>query len=79
MLSIEQVKALIEGGITDAEVTVIDMTGTSDHFEAVVVSSSFVGVSLLQRHQMVYNALGDAMSGPIHALKLKTLTPEQAS
>ena len=79
MLSIEQVKALIEGGITDAEVTVIDMTGTSDHFEAVVVSSSFAGVALLQRHQMVYKALGDAMSGPIHALKLKTLTPEQAS
>jgi len=79
MLSIEQVKGLIENGIADAEVTVIDMTGTSDHFEAVVVSPSFVGVSLLQRHQMVYKALGDAMSGPIHALKLKTLTPEQAS
>ena len=75
-LTIEQVKELIEQGIAGSRAEVSDMTGTSDHFEAVVISSAFEGVSLVQRHKMVYEALGDAMMGPIHALKLKTLTPE---
>ncbi len=75
-LTIEQVKELIESGIAGSMAEVSDMTGTSDHFEAVVTSAAFEGVSLIQRHKMVYEALGDAMTGPIHALKLKTLTPE---
>ncbi len=75
LLTIEQVAELIRQGIEGAEVTVTDMTGTSDHFEARVVASAFEGKSLIQQHQMVYAALGDAMKGPVHALKLTTLTP----
>ena len=48
------------------------MTGTGDHFAAVVVAESFRGKTLMQMHRMVYAALGDLMNGPIHALKLET-------
>ena len=47
------------------------------HFEATVVCREFVGKRPLQRHQMVYGALGDRMGGEIHALALETLTPDE--
>lgn len=76
MLSLEEVESLIQEGIPDATVVVSDMTGTGDHLEARVMSPSFSGKSLVQQHQMVYKALGDAMAGPIHALKLTTIASE---
>ena len=75
LLTCEQVAQMIRDGIPGAEVTVADMTGTSDHFDATVVASEFVGKSLVQQHQLVYAALGDARKGPVHALKLNTKTP----
>ncbi len=77
VMSCEDVKAQIEAGIPGAEASVTDMTGTSDHFDATVVAAAFEGKSLVQRHQMVYAALGDAMKGPVHALKLNTVTPQE--
>ena len=68
---------MIERGLPGALVEVRDFTGGGDHFEAIVVSESFEGKSLVERHQAVYNALGDAMRARVHALTLKTLTPEQ--
>lgn len=76
MLTLEEVEKMIQEGIPDAVVTVNDMTGTGDHLEARVMSKSFTGKSLIQQHQMVYRALGDAMAGPIHALKLVTIATE---
>ena len=49
------------------------------HFEARVVCASFAGKLPLARHRMVYATLGDLMGGAIHALALKTLTPDEAS
>jgi acid stress-induced BolA-like protein IbaG/YrbA len=72
-----EIEQMIVGGIPGAQVEVRDYTGGGDHFEAVVVSKSFEGKSLVERHQAVYNALGDAMRARVHALTLKTLTPEQ--
>jgi stress-induced morphogen len=72
----QQIEARIEGAVADVR----DYTGTGDHFEVRVVSSAFEGKSLVQRHKMVYEALGAAVDGTtIHALALKTLTPEQAA
>ncbi len=68
----EEVKARIEAAIPGAKASVEDMTGTGDHFAAVVVAESFRGKTLMQMHRMVYAALGDLMKGPIHALKLET-------
>lgn len=57
-------------------VQVKDLTGTKDHYEATVVSPAFEGKSRVEQHQLVYQALGELMAGPVHALALKTFTPE---
>ncbi|RDI72938.1 BolA family protein [Halopelagius longus] len=76
------VERLIEEGIEDAEATVTlprapDEEHEDAHFAAVVVSPAFEGKSLVQQHQMVYDAVGDAMTTDIHALEMKTFTPEE--
>lgn len=76
MMEPEVVSALLRKAFPDGEIQVEDMTGTRDHFDARIVSEAFVGKSRLEQHQLVYAALGDAMKGPIHALALKTYTPE---
>lgn len=53
--------------------------GDGAHFQAVIVSLAFAGKSRVQRHQLVYTALGDRMREEIHALSMQTLTPEEWS
>lgn len=77
MMDVNEVRQLIERGLPGAYVAVRDMTGGGDHFEALVVSDKFEGKGLVERHQVVYGALGDAMREAVHALVLKTLTPAQ--
>lgn len=69
----EQVKHWIEEGVTDSSAEVV---GDGRHFEAVVISSEFSGKMMLEQHRMVYTGLGDKME-VIHALSLRTYTPEQ--
>lgn len=77
MISPDQVKAMIETELPDAQVQVQDLTGGGDHYQVTVVSSLFEGKGLVQQHQMVYGALRQAMSSEvIHALALKTSTPK---
>lgn len=77
MVTAEQVISMIQSGIPDAEVQVNDLTGGGDHFEVTVVSTEFAGRTLVQQHQLVYKAVQSAMSSEaIHALALKTYTPE---
>jgi len=58
-----------------AEVEVTDLTGTADHFQAVVVAPAFDGKTRVEQHRMVYAALGELMGGAIHALALTTRAP----
>lgn len=75
-----EIRQQIESSIGGAAAEVRDYTGTGDHFEVRVVADVFEGKTLLERHQMVYAALGAAVDGQtIHALALKTLTPAQAA
>jgi stress-induced morphogen len=74
----EAIAAKIRVALPDARVDLRDLTGTEDHWEAVVVSDAFRGKTPIQRHRMVFDALAEEMKGPIHALTLKALTPEQA-
>ena len=67
---------LIESGLPGARVSVQGEDGV--HFEAQVVAEVFRGKLPLARHRMVYATLGEAMGGAIHALALRTLTPEEA-
>ena len=76
MMEPSEVKRLLNAAFPDADVDLVDLTGTKDHYQARIVSSAFVGKSLIQQHQLVYGALGEAMGGPIHALALKTYAPE---
>jgi acid stress-induced BolA-like protein IbaG/YrbA len=71
----KQIEELIRVALPGALVRV--RSEDNVHFEATVVSSEFLGVRPLQRHQMVYRALGDRMGGEIHALALETLTPDE--
>jgi acid stress-induced BolA-like protein IbaG/YrbA len=59
------------------ECTHLEVEGDGQHFTAVIVSPAFAGKRLIQRHQLVYAALGDRMREEIHALSMKTLTPEE--
>ncbi len=58
-------------------VTHLTVSGDGAHFEAVVVSPSFAGLSRVKQHQLVYSALGDRMREEIHALSMKTFSPEE--
>ncbi|MFK8030248.1 MAG: BolA family protein [Gammaproteobacteria bacterium] len=71
----EQITALIEAGMPDAQVIVKSDDNT--HFEAQVISSAFDGVRSLQRHQKVYATLGELMGREIHAMALQTFTEEE--
>ena len=57
--------------------THVEVHGDGAHFEAVIVSTVFAGLSRIKQHQLVYGALGDRMREEIHALSMQTLTPEQ--
>lgn len=76
MIEPEEIERLIKAAFPDARIDLEDLTGTKDHYQATIVSSAFADKSPLQQHRLVYGALGSAMSGPIHALALKTFTPE---
>jgi acid stress-induced BolA-like protein IbaG/YrbA len=54
----------------------IELDGDGQHFEAVIVSPEFRGKNIVQQHQLVYHALGERMHAQIHALSMKTYTPE---
>jgi len=75
-MNADTIRQLIEQGLPDARVHVMGDDGV--HFEAWVVSDAFRGKLPLARHRMVYATLGELMGGEIHALALKTQTPEEA-
>jgi stress-induced morphogen len=78
MVTPEQVSTWIRAQLPDAQVQVEDLTGGGDHLQVTVVSEAFAGKPLIQQHQLVYGAVRDAMSSEaIHALALKTYTPER--
>jgi acid stress-induced BolA-like protein IbaG/YrbA len=71
------IEQMISTGLKDAQVTVSGDDGV--HFEAVVISPSFRDLPTLKRHRMVYATLGPLMGNEIHALGLRTLTPEETA
>jgi acid stress-induced BolA-like protein IbaG/YrbA len=74
MVTPEQVQGYIAAGLQCEH---LDVSGDGQHFEAVIVSALFEGKRPIQRHQLVYQALGDRMKQEIHALSMKTLTPQE--
>ncbi|MBL8382434.1 MAG: BolA family transcriptional regulator [Burkholderiales bacterium] len=74
MVTPEYVRELIAAGL---ECEHLEVGGDGAHFEAVIVSNAFAGKSRVARHQLVNRALGSRMGNEIHALSMKTLTPEE--
>ncbi|HUY41390.1 MAG TPA: BolA/IbaG family iron-sulfur metabolism protein [Candidatus Dormibacteraeota bacterium] len=78
MIDNDALAALIRRDIPDAEVEIVDRTGTMDHFNVTVRSGAFRGRSLIQQHQLVYGALRGALrDGRVHAVELKTVPREE--
>ena len=75
MLSAQRLQLYMTQHLACEDIQVLGDDGT--HFEAVIVSTAFVGKTMIQQHQQVYAALGDRMRSEIHALSMKTYTPEQ--
>ena len=73
MVDPQSIEDSIRAGL---DCTHVQVAGDGAHFEAVIVSPAFAGLNRVRRHQLVYGALGRAMDGPIHALALKTFSPE---
>ena len=73
----KKIKEKLKNGLENAEVFIQDMTGTNDHFNVMIISKSFEGLNLIERHRLVYKILDSMVTKEIHALQLKTLTLEQ--
>jgi acid stress-induced BolA-like protein IbaG/YrbA len=73
-----ELRARIETLAPGTQVQLIDLTGTADHWQAIIVSAAFAGKTLLERHRMVFDLFKtEVESNDVHALTLKTYTPEQ--
>ena len=68
-----EIKTMIERGLPGSQAIV---SGDGTHFEAKVIFKDFTGKSMLEQHRMVYETLGDSMQGAIHALSIRTYTPQ---
>ena len=76
-MNIEEIKNLIQKSIIGAEVIV--NSDDNVHFEAIIISDLFIAKTLIQRHQMIYQSLGNKMDSEIHALSIKALTKEESN
>jgi stress-induced morphogen len=75
MIEPENLRRLLQTAFPGAEVQITDLTGTQDHYQVSIVADAFRGQPRMRQHKLVYEALGDLMRGPIHALSLKTSAP----
>ena len=74
MTTPEDIKCTIEAGLACEHIAV---DGDGQHFQALIVSTAFEGLSRVKRHQLVYGVLGDRMRAEIHALSMQTQTPAE--
>ncbi len=72
-MDVDQIRLEIVAGLPGAHV---EVDGDGRHFSAIVVSDLFAGKSMVQQHQLVYKSLGGKVGSEIHALSIRTLTPD---
>ncbi len=73
-----QLKARLENLSPATQVEIVDLTGTQDHYQAVIISPAFEGKMMIEQHRMVFQLVqSEVDSGEVHALTLKTYTPAQ--
>lgn len=74
-MTVQEIEILLKSALPDATITIKDMVGDGDHYQATVISESFRGLSKIQQHKMVYNAFQGKMGLDLHALSLNTQIP----
>lgn len=74
-MSRDTLMAYLTEAFPDADITLTDLAGDDNHWQAEIVSARFAGVPRVRQHQMVYDALKGEMGGVLHALALKTRAP----
>ena len=75
MVTPQSIQSSIEHGLA---CDVVEVAGDGHHFEALIVSSAFRGLTRIARHRLVYGAMGERMREEVHALSMQTLTPDEA-
>ena len=76
-MNLEDIKSIIEKAVPNATVYVLDPMNDGQHLQAIVVSPAFEGMMLVRQHQMVMKPLKEALAQTVHALGLKTFTPQK--
>ena len=71
-----EIEELILKSFPDAKITIDDLRGDGDHYAAQIVSEQFRGLTRVQQHKLVYNAMGGKMGNELHALALNTSAPK---
>ena len=71
-LSIKEIKDLIAASIPDAIIDIKDLMGDNNHYEAVIKSKMFNGLSKIEQHKLVYKSLKGKMGNELHALSITT-------
>ena len=77
-MSAGELETMIRTALPDAQVEITDLRGDGDHYAAHVVSPAFKGLTRVQQHKKVYDALGGGMGDELHALALQTAVPDDA-
>ena len=72
-LKLEEIRNLIMKAMPDAEITIRDLAGDSNHYSATIKSKIFTGKSKIEQHKLVYKALKGKMGNELHALALNTM------
>ena len=75
-MTAEDIKSLIKAALPDADIDIDDLRGDGNHYAARIASAEFTGLSRIQQHQRVYEALEGRMGGELHALALQTSVKE---
>jgi acid stress-induced BolA-like protein IbaG/YrbA len=76
-VTLEEIKYTIKEAVPQATIYVMDPLNDGQHLQAIVVSPIFEGMLLVKQHQMVMRPLKEAFQGAVHALALKTFTPQK--
>ena len=76
-MTLEEIKKTIEAAVPNSTAYILDPMNDGQHLQAIVVSSTFKGMMLVKQHQMVMKPLKEAFHSAVHAMGLKTFTPEK--
>jgi phosphoribosylformylglycinamidine synthase len=75
-MSRDTLETYLRDAFPDADITLTDLAGDNNHWQADIVSAQFTGLSRVRQHQLVYAALKGTMGGVLHALALTTRAPD---